>query len=56
MGLVDYVVIVSIGVIMAIIMVRSIKRVKKGEVGCSCGCSGCASAKMCHGEERENKK
>lgn len=56
MGLVDYVVIVSIGVIMATIIIRSIKKVKKGEVGCSCGCSGCASAKMCHGEKEESKK
>jgi len=34
---------------MAFVITKQIKKVKNGESGCGCGCSGCSSANVCHG-------
>lgn len=36
---------------MVFVIVNQIKKAKKGESSCGCGCSGCSSTKSCH----ENK-
>lgn len=41
--------------LMALIIVKQIKKAKNGEGGCGCGCSGCSSASACHGI-KVNKK
>lgn len=40
---------------MVFVVVKKIKSAKKGESTCGCGCSGCSSAKACHGINIDNK-
>ena len=35
--------------IMIYVALKKIKSARKGESSCGCGCSGCSSAKSCHG-------
>lgn len=37
--------------LMALIIVKQVKKAKSGESSCGCGCSGCSSAKTCHGSK-----
>lgn len=30
------------------IIVKGIRKMKRGESGCGCGCSGCSSSSDCH--------
>mgnify|MGYP003455590645 FL=1 len=30
------------------IIVQQVRKKKRGESGCSCGCSGCAGSDICH--------
>lgn len=32
----------------AFVIRKQVKKIKSGESGCGCGCSGCSSAGMCH--------
>lgn len=41
--------------LMALIVVKQVKKFKSGESGCGCGCSGCSSANTCHGIKIEKK-
>lgn len=43
---------VVVAVFVAIIA-RGIYNKKKGKSGCSCGCSGCGMADICHGQKKE---
>jgi hypothetical protein len=31
-----------------LVIVNTVKKIKKGESGCGCGCSGCSQADKCH--------
>lgn len=33
---------------MLLVIVKQVKKAKKGEGGCGCGCSGCSSSSVCH--------
>lgn len=37
--------------IMALVIVKQIKKAKSGESSCGCGCSGCSSVSSCHGTQ-----
>ena len=41
--------------LMALIITRQVKKMRSGESGCGCGCSGCSSANSCHGIKVEKK-
>ena len=41
--------------LMALIITKQVKKMRSGESGCGCGCSGCSSANSCHGI-KVNKK
>jgi len=41
--------------LMALVIVKQVKKVKSGEGGCNCGCSGCSSASVCHGMKVKKK-
>ncbi len=41
--------------LMALVVVRQVKKAKNGESGCGCGCSGCSSDSACHGVKAEKK-
>lgn len=41
--------------LMALVIVKQIKKAKNGESGCGCGCSSCSSAKSCHGVKIQQK-
>ena len=41
--------------LMALIVVKQIKKIRSGKGGCGCGCSGCSSASACHGIKVEKK-
>lgn len=41
--------------LMALVIVRQVKKVRNGESGCGCGCSGCSSVSSCHGTETIKK-
>ena len=36
---------------MVFVIVNLIKKAKKGESSCGCGCSGCSSTESCHEEK-----
>lgn len=38
----------AIFVLMAYIIIHHIKKIKKGEGTCGCGCTGCSSKEKCH--------
>lgn len=38
------------------IIVKQVKKVKNGESGCGCGCSGCSSQKACNSEIKIEQK
>lgn len=40
---------------MVYVLVRQFRKSKTHKGGCGCGCSGCPSAKSCHGINIENK-
>lgn len=40
--------------ILAAVIVNMVRKKKRGESSCGCGCSGCAMANVCHGA-KENK-
>jgi hypothetical protein len=37
--------------LVALVVIRQVKKAKNGESGCGCGCSGCASESTCHGSK-----
>lgn len=37
-----------IAVIFAAIIIRGIRKRRRGEGGCGCGCSGCPNSALCH--------
>ncbi|HEX9025896.1 MAG TPA: FeoB-associated Cys-rich membrane protein [Clostridium sp.] len=41
--------------LMALVIVKQVKKVRSGESGCGCGCSGCSSANACHGIKVQKK-
>lgn len=41
--------------LMALVIVKQIKKAKNGESGCGCGGSGCYSINRCHGREIQKK-
>lgn len=42
---------------MALVIVKQIKKAKSGESSCGCGCSsGCSSASSCHGIKVQKNK
>jgi hypothetical protein len=41
--------------LMALVVVKQFKKIKNGESGCGCGCSGCSKASACHGVKIEKK-
>lgn len=41
---------------MLLIIVKQVKKVKNGESGCGCGCSGCSSSNACHSEIKIEQK
>lgn len=41
--------------LMALIIVKQIRKAKNGESGCGCGGSGCSSDNACHGTEVQKK-
>lgn len=48
--------IIILAVILAVaafIIVRKILKIKKGESGCSCGCSDCPSSSYCHKSNKQ---
>lgn len=51
---------ILIGAVVALIfgavVVRGIRRRKRGESGCGCGCSGCPNSALCHPRQEENPK
>ncbi|RKJ38981.1 FeoB-associated Cys-rich membrane protein [Acutalibacter sp. 1XD8-33] len=42
-----------IAVIFVAILLRGIRRRKKGESGCGCGCSSCPNRAVCHTGQEE---
>lgn len=46
---------IIIAAIFAVIVVRGIRKRKRGESGCGCGCSGCPNSALCHGESSKQK-
>lgn len=48
MNIPTMVILTIIGVIFLTILVSEIKKKRRGEGSCSCGCSGCANADFCH--------
>ncbi|BCZ45264.1 hypothetical protein psyc5s11_13310 [Clostridium gelidum] len=40
---------------MALVITKQVKKVRSGESGCGCGCSGCSSASACHGTKVQKK-
>jgi hypothetical protein len=46
--MIDYAIVIIVLALMLFIIVRGIKRAKKGETSCSSGCGGCSSAGNCH--------
>jgi len=40
--------------ILAAVIVNMVRKKKRGESSCGCGCSGCSMANVCHGA-KENK-
>jgi len=41
--------------LVALVIVKQIKKAKSGESGCGCGCSSCSSASSCHGTKVQQK-
>jgi len=41
--------------LMALVITKQVKKVRSGESGCGCGCSGCSSVNVCHGIKVEKK-
>ncbi|OOM80638.1 virus attachment protein p12 family protein [Clostridium puniceum] len=41
--------------LMALVIVKQVKKARSGESGCGCGCSSCSSANVCHGTKAQNK-
>ena len=41
--------------LMALVIKKQVKKIRSGESGCGCGCSGCPSANSCHGSKVQNK-
>lgn len=41
--------------LMAWVIISEIKKSKRGEKSCGCGCSGCSSASICHGSHIKEK-
>lgn len=37
--------------LMALVIVKQIKKAKNGESSCGCGCSNCSSSSACHGKK-----
>ena len=37
------------------IIVQQVRKKKRGESGCSCGCSGCAGSDICHPTQYRNR-
>lgn len=33
----------------ALVIVKQVKKARSGETSCGCGCSGCSSVNVCHG-------
>ena len=44
-----------IAVIFAAIVIRGIRKRRRGETGCGCGCSGCPNSALCHGGKRDDQ-
>lgn len=44
-----------IALVFAAIVVRGIRRRKRGESGCGCGCDHCPNSGLCHGGRAEKK-
>lgn len=38
-----------VAALFAAVIIRGIRRRKRGEGGCGCGCSGCPHSAFCHG-------
>lgn len=39
--------------LIALVVIKQFKKIKSGESGCGCGCSGCSKASTCHGVKIE---
>lgn len=39
--------------LLALVIVKQVKKIKSGESSCGCGCSGCSKASACHGVKIE---
>jgi hypothetical protein len=39
--------------LMALVVVKQVKKAKNGESSCGCGCNKCSSASACHGSKIE---
>lgn len=47
--MIDYIIGIGAAVIVIGVLVKRIKKLKKGEdIGCGCGCKSCPSASKCH--------
>lgn len=38
--------------LMALVVVKQVKKARSGESSCGCGCSNCSSASVCHGDKK----
>ncbi|MBQ4087214.1 MAG: FeoB-associated Cys-rich membrane protein [Clostridia bacterium] len=45
-----------VAIIFVAIVANEIKKRKSGQGSCSCGCSGCGMADVCHGGKNEKKE
>lgn len=50
--MIDYIIGIGVAALVIGIIIRQIKRHKKGEsIGCGCGCNSCPSADSCHKDD-----
>lgn len=53
--MIDFVIGIGVAVVVIAIIVNNIVKLKRGETGCSSGCSGCSSSSSCSGHTEDHK-